>query len=314
MHPIVPLIFEYRELTKLLSTYIDAIPPLLDNTDRLHAQFLQTGTTTGRMGCQDPNLQNIPIKTELGRAIRTAFVAEKGFKLCALDYSQMELRIAAFLSGDENMIEIFRSGEDFHRSVASRVFRVSPEEVTPQMRNHAKTINFGIIYGMGVSSLKQSIGGTREEAQRFYDDYFKAFPKLAAYLDTVKTETAERGYTETFYGRRRYFEGIRSKIPFIRAAAERMAINAPIQGTEADVIKLAMIEIEKFVQKEGLTEVVYPTIQVHDELVYEIRADKAEEIAEDLKEIMQTVMKPEQTHGIVLVAEAHIGNNWGELK
>ncbi len=314
MHPMVPLIFEYRELTKLLSTYIDAIPPLLDAEDRLHAQFLQTGTTTGRMGCQDPNLQNIPIKTELGRAIRKAFVAGEGFKLCAFDYSQVELRIAAFMSGDENMIDIFRSGEDFHKSVAARVFGVIPEDVTPEMRRHAKTINFGIIYGMGVTALKQSLGTSREVAQKFYNDYFKAFPGLAKYLDNVKVETAKTGYTETFFGRRRYFEGIRSKFPFIKAAAERMAINAPIQGTGADIVKLAMIKIEEFTKKEKLEELVYPLMQVHDELVYEVRADRAEEIAEDIREIMQGVMTIEETRGIVLESSSVVGDNWGELK
>ena len=314
MHPIIAPIFEFRELTKLLSTYIDAIPPLLDWDDRLHAKFIQTGTTTGRMASQEPNLQNIPIKTELGRAIRTAFIAGKGFKLCAFDYSQIELRIAAFMSGDKNMIDIFRSGEDFHTSVASRVFKISPEKVTPEMRRHAKTINFGIIYGMGVSALKQGLGTSREEAQNFYNDYFKTFPELAAYLDGVKVETARRGYTETFFGRRRYFEGIKSKLPFIRAAAERMAINAPIQGTGADITKLALIKVEEFVKKEGLENDVFPIIQVHDELVYEIRTEKIAELTEDIKEIMQTVIKSEKIQGIVLESSAHIGDNWGELK
>jgi len=314
MHPIIAPIFEFRELTKLLSTYIDAIPPLLDWDDRLHAKFIQTGTTTGRMASQEPNLQNIPIKTELGRAIRTAFIAGKGFKLCAFDYSQIELRIAAFMSGDKNMIDIFRSGEDFHTSVASRVFRVTPEEVTPEMRRHAKTINFGIIYGMGVTALKQGLGTSREEAQTFYNDYFKTFPELAAYLDGVKAETARCGYTETYFGRRRYFEGIKSKLPFIRAAAERMAINAPIQGTGADITKLALIKVEKFIHKEGLENDVFPIIQVHDELVYEIRTEEIAKLTEDIKEIMQTVIKPEKIQGIVLESSAHIGDNWGELK
>ncbi len=314
MHPIIAPIFEFRELTKLLSTYIDAIPPLLDWDDRLHAKFIQTGTTTGRMASQEPNLQNIPIKTDLGRAIRTAFIAGKGFKLCAFDYSQIELRIAAFMSGDKNMIDIFRSGEDFHTSVASRVFKISPDKVTPEMRRHAKTINFGIIYGMGVSALKQGLGTSREEAQNFYNDYFKTFPELAAYLDGVKAETAQRGYTETYFGRRRYFEGIKSKLPFIRAAAERMAINAPIQGTGADITKLALIKVEDFVKKEGLENDVFPIIQVHDELVYEIRTEKIAELTKDIKEIMQTVIKPEKIQGIILESSAHIGDNWGELK
>jgi DNA polymerase I len=314
MHPIIPFIFEYREISKLLSTYIDAIPPLLDENDRLHTHFVQSGTTTGRMASIEPNLQNIPIKSELGKNIRYAFIPEKGFKLVSFDYSQMELRIAAFMSGDQKLIDIFKKGEDVHTAVAASVFKVSPKEVTPEMRRRAKVINFGIIYGMGVNALKQNLGSTREEAQHFLNDYFATFSTLAAYLDNVKAETARRGYTETFYGRRRYFEGIKSKVPFIRAAAERMAINAPIQGTEADVIKLAMIKIDQYIRAEKLEEVVYPLLQVHDELVCEIREDRAEEISREITGIMQTVMDPQETSGVILTAQASIGNNWGELK
>ncbi|MDE1975497.1 MAG: hypothetical protein KGI49_03255 [Patescibacteria group bacterium] len=319
MHPVVPLIFEYRELSKLLSTYIDAIPPLLDEHDRLHTHFIQSGTTTGRMASENPNLQNIPIHSEAGKKVRGAFVAERGFKLAAFDYSQMELRIAAFMSGDENMISIFLNGEDVHKAVAARVFGVSADDVTPEMRRRAKVINFGIIYGMGVLALKQNLGTTREEAQRFLDDYFRAFSGLAAYLDRVKVETARRGYTETFFGRRRYFEGIHSKIPYIRAAAERMAINAPIQGTEADVIKLAMIHVDGFVREEGLGDDVFPLLQIHDELVYEIRADGKEKMPVDkvtatIEDIMQSVVSREKTRGIVLEAKASVGDDWGELK
>ena len=191
-------------------------------------------------------MQNIPIKTELGRAIRGAFIAEKGFKLCAFDYSQIELRIAAFLSGDKKLVSIFKSGEDVHTSVAAEVFKVSVGKVTSEMRRQAKVINFGILFGMGVNALKQNLGSTREEAQKYLNDYFEAFSGLATYLDKVKSETARIGYTETFFGRRRYFEGIKSKLPFIRAAAERMAINAPIQGTEADIIKIAMSRIYEY--------------------------------------------------------------------
>jgi DNA polymerase-1 len=314
LHPIVPMIFEYRELTKLLSTYIDAIPPLLDKDNRLHSHLVSAGSTTGRMASINPNLQNIPIRSDLGRAIRGAFISEKGFKLCAFDYSQMELRIAAFLSGDEKMIEIFRKGEDVHASVASFVFKVPQDQVTAEMRRQAKAINFGMIYGMGVTSLQKSIGTTRAEAQKFYDDYFKTFSTLAHYLNEVKAETARRGYTETFYGRRRYFEGINSKIPFIKAAAERMAINAPIQGTEADVIKLAMIEIDRYIIENKLEEDVFALLQVHDELVYEIRDAVAEKVAGDITKIMESVMSPKDTKGVILKAEAAIGGNWGELK
>ncbi len=322
MHPIVPLIFEYRELAKLLSTYIDAIPPLLDDNDRLHAKFIQTGTTTGRMASQEPNLQNIPIKTELGRAIRGAFVAEKGFKLCAFDYSQIEIRIAAFLSGDEKLINIFKKGEDVHTSVASFVFKVPADQVTSDMRRQAKVINFGIMYGMGVTALKQNLGTTRDLAQKFLNDYFESFNGLAKYLDHVKAETARSGYTETFFGRRRYFEGIRSKIPFIRASAERMAINAPIQGTEADIIKIAMSQIYEYCKKAGLAGPagdgvggdVFPLVQVHDELVYEIKEDKIDQVVPEIKKIMENVMSLKDTKGIPLTANALIGNNWGELK
>ncbi len=313
-HPIIPLIFEHRELQKLLSTYIDAIPPLLDDKDRLHTDFIQSGTTTGRMASQTPNLQNIPIKTELGKAIRNAFIAEKGFKLCSFDYSQVELRIAAFLSGDEKLLEIFRKGEDVHTSVASFVFKVPRDEVTPAMRRQAKVINFGIIYGMGVMALKQNLDTTRDEAQKFLNSYFETFKTLADYLDNVKKETGERGYTTTFFGRRRSFEGINSKIPYIKAAAERMAINAPIQGTGADIVKLAMIKIDGYIRKNNLEKDVFPLLQVHDELVCEIRNEKAKDISSEIQKIMESVVDPKDIKGIVLKSSASVGDNWGELK
>ncbi len=314
LHPIIPMIFEYRELAKLLSTYIDAIPPQLDGNNRLHTHFIQTGSTTGRMASQNPNLQNIPIKSELGRAIRKAFIVEKGYKFVSLDYSQAELRIAAFLSGDPKLIEIFNKGEDVHTSVASLVFKVARSEVTSEMRRQAKVINFGIIYGMGVLALKQNLGTSREEAQNFYNEYFETFSVLASYLDGVKAETARRGYTETFFGRRRYFEGIKSKIPYIRAQAERMAINAPIQGTEADVIKIAMKKVDDYLKKEKLEEDVYPLLQVHDELVYEIKEEIAEKVSVEIQKIMESVIDSKETKGVELKAEAAIGGNWGELK
>lgn len=313
-HEIIPLIFEYRELSKLLGTYIDAIPPLLDDHDRLHTRYVQIGAATGRMASKDPNLQNIPIRTELGRAIRTAFVAEKGFVLAGLDYSQMELRIAAFMSGDEKMIDIFRKGEDVHRAVASYVFKVPQDRVDPEMRRRAKVINFGIIYGMGVLALKQNLGTSRDEAQKFYNDYFEQFSTLARYLDEVKAETARKGYTETFFGRRRYFEGIQSRIPYIKAQAERMAINAPIQGTEADVIKIAMVRVQEWIEREGLAKDVHPLLQVHDELIYEIRKDKAEKAVKEIEKIMESVIDPKDSKGVVLEAKGHIGADWGELK
>lgn len=315
-HPMIPLLFEYRELQKLLSTYIDTIPTLVDDNDRLHAHFLQAGSTTGRMASQGPGLQNIPVKTELGRAIRKAFIAEKGFVVCALDYSQIELRIAAFLSEDPKLIDIFTKGEDVHAAVASQVFEVPMDKVDKEMRRKAKVINFGILYGMGVTALRTNLGeGTdRAEAQKFYNEYFAKFSGLAQYLDKVKAEAKRNGYTETFFGRRRYFEGIDSKVPFIRAMAERMAINAPIQGTNADIVKIAMKRIDDYLTEKKYGDDAQLILQVHDELVYEIRESKAKEIAEEIKNIMETVVRPEDIHGIKLTANAAVGKNWGELK
>lgn len=313
-HEIAELVLEYRELAKLLGTYIDTIPTQVDEGHRLHADFLQAGTTTGRMASQNPNLQNIPNKSDLGREIRKSFIAESGFKLVSFDYSQIELRIAAFLSGDTKLIEIFKTGHDVHTAVASEVFGVDPAEVTKEMRAKAKVINFGVMYGMGVMALKQNLGTSKEDAQIFYDDYFKKFSGLAEYLEKVKHETAQKGYTETFFGRRRYFPDIRSKLPFMKAQAERMAINAPIQGTEADIIKLAMIEVDTFIQTKNLSEDVHLLLQVHDELVYEIAEHLVDSIAPEIKYIMQNVIDPKQTSGVVCIANSSVGDNWGEME
>jgi DNA polymerase-1 len=298
----------------MLSTYIDNIPLMVAPDGRLHAKFLQTGTTTGRMASQDPNLQNIPNKSGLGMEVRKAFRADQGNKLVAFDYSQMEIRIAAFLSGDEKLLEIFRKREDVHTAVASEVFDVPFDKVDKEMRRRAKVINFGIMYGMGVSALKVSLGTDRKEAQKFYDDYFTKFNGLAKYLDSVKADTVRSGYTETLFGRRRYFDGIKSKIPFIRAMAERMAINAPIQGTGADIVKLAMIKVEEYLKKENLLGKVNLLLQVHDELVFEMPEDLVSKIAPKIEEIMQNVVDIEKTKGVVCEVEYKVGDNWGEMK
>jgi len=313
-HPVISLILEHRELSKLLSTYIDTIPTLLDANSRLHSTFVQTGTTTGRIASIDPNLQNIPIKTELGRNIRKAFIVNEGYVLGAFDYSQIELRIAAMLSGDEKLIEIFKNGEDVHKSVASRVFGIPFDEVDKEMRRKAKAINFGILYGMGVNALKENTGGTRAEAQEFYDHYFQTFIKLAKYLDGVKASAARLGYTTTMYGRRRYFEGFKSSLPFIRASAERMAINAPIQGTQADIVKIAMAKIDEYLKKEKLDDKVFLLLQIHDELVYEMEEGVAEDVAKKIKKIMEGVMDDMETLGVPVVANASLGKSWGELE
>ena len=312
-HPIIPKILEYREFSKLLGTYIDAISPLLDKNDRLHTTLLQAGTTTGRMSSHNPNIQNIPMRSELGKNIRKAFIAEAGFKIVSFDYSQIELRIAAFLSQDEKLMAIFKSGEDVHRAVAAQVFKVSESDVTSEMRSKAKTINFGILFGMGVTALQTQLKCTRAEAQQFYNDYFATFTGLAQYLDNVKSEAGRNAYTTTYFGRRRYFEGLKSKIPYVRAMAERMAINAPIQGTEADIIKLAMVNIYKWIEKEKLEEDVRMLLQVHDELVFEIKESKVKSVVPKIKEIMEGVDIPEDRDKIVAVANAEVGENWLEM-
>lgn len=313
-YPIARYVLQYRELAKLLGTYIDTIPQMVDAKGRLHATFLQNGASTGRMASANPNLQNIPNKTDIGREIRTAFVAEKGSVLMAFDYSQIELRIAAFLSGDQKLIEIFKNGQDVHTEVAARVFGVPAHEVTKTMRSHAKTINFGVMYGMGVNALRANMGVGKEEAQEFLDGYFNTFSGLAEYLERVKRETAQKGYTETFFGRRRYFPEIHSKLPFMKAQAERMAINAPIQGTEADVIKLAMIQVREYLRKEKLDTKVHLLLQVHDELVYEVEEGVVEQIAPEIRRIMENVIDPKKTSGVVCVANASVGDNWAEMK
>ncbi len=314
LHPVIDHILKYRVLQKLLSTYIDPLPTLLAEDGRLHTTFLQTGTTTGRMSSNNPNIQNIPIKTEAGKKIRDAFVAEKGFKLVKFDYSQIELRIAALLSGDEKLIDIFKSGGDIHQAVASEVFKVPREEVDKEMRRKAKVINFGILYGMGVNALKKNLDSTRDEAQFFYDEYFKNFSGLASYLESVKASALKLGYTETFFGRRRYFPNIKSKLPFIRAANERMAINAPIQGTSADIIKIAMVRIHEYIEKAGLSKEVFLLLQVHDELVFEIREDAIKKVTPELERIMQEVLGPKEMKGIPLVVNGEIGDNWGQTE
>lgn len=313
-HPIAGYVLQYRELAKLLGTYIDTIPQMVDAKGRLHATFLQNGASTGRMASANPNLQNIPNKTDIGREIRTAFVAEKGSVLMAFDYSQIELRIAAFLSGDQKLIEIFKNGQDVHTEVAARVFGVPANEVTKTMRSHAKTINFGVMYGMGVNALRANMGVGKEEAQEFLDGYFNTFSGLAEYLERVKRETAQKGYTETFFGRRRYFPEIHSKLPFMKAQAERMAINAPIQGTEADVIKLAMIQVREYLRKEKLDTKVHLLLQVHDELVYEVEEGVVEQIAPEIRRIMESVIDPKKTEGVICVANASVGASWANME
>ena len=311
---IVNDILKYRELQKLLSTYIDNIPDMVSSDGRLHANFIQTGTTTGRLSSNDPNLQNIPTKTELGNEIRKAFIVEKGFKLLSFDYSQIELRIVAILSGDKNLIQIFKEGGDIHSAVASKVFNVLSKDVTSEMRRKAKVINFGILYGMGVNSLKKNLGTSKEEAETYLNNYFETFSGVAEYLENIKKEVFKKGFTETLFRRRRYFEEVKSRFPHIRASVERMAINAPIQGTSADVIKIATIKIEEFLKKEKIENECSLLLQIHDELVYEVKEGLVNKVYPEIKKIMENVLTDKESLGVKIVADASVGDNWGEMK
>ncbi len=312
-HPVIADILEYRELKKLLSTYIENLPPLLDSDNRLHAEFIQTGTTTGRMASQSPNLQNIPLHSERGRAIRHAFVAPSNFALVALDYSQIELRLAAILSGDKKLCDIFKSGRDVHREVAAQVFRVVPDAVDTEMRRRAKVINFGILYGMGVNALRAQLGSTTAEAHQYLDDYFSTFKTLSNYLETTKGFARKHGYTETLFGRRRQFPEMKSSLPYVRAQAERMAVNAPIQGTQADIIKLAMVRVDDMLKKEHADTDAYLLLQVHDELVYEIRTERVAELGAKIKELMESVLPLEKTRGMPIITVMKSGPDWGTM-
>ena len=314
---IIKEIMAYRELQKLLSTYIDVIPKMAGEDGRLHAKFIQNGSTTGSFSSQDPNLQNLPIKTELGKKIRNGFVAQKGHKLTAFDYSQIELRAAAMLSGDKKMTQVFRERKDIHAGVASFVFGVPIEKVDSEMRRQAKVINFGIIYGMGVSALRKNLGGTREEAQKFYDNYFTQFSGVRDYLEGVKVFAGEHSYTETLFGRRRYFPNINSRIPFLKNMAERTATNAPIQGTAADIIKLAIRYAEEDLEKAGLLGKVHLVLQIHDELVYEVEEKVLPEADKIIKEAMEGVLLRSYLRyktDVPLLVHSGSGDNLGEVK
>ena len=309
-HPIIPLLLRYRELQKLVSTYADTLPLQVSEDGRIRTTFLQTGTTTGRMGSRDPNLQNIPVRTKESIAIRRAFVADKGYTMVGIDYSQIELRIAAIMSHDEKLIDIFNRGEDVHTGVAVRVFGVDPSEVTSEMRRKAKVINFGILYGMGVNALRANLGGdtSREEAQQFLNAYFNTFTRLAEYLEETKQYARDNGYTETLFGRRRHFPGISSNAPFIRAQAERMAINAPIQGTAADVMRIAMNEVYGYLKDSQKLGDIRMLLQVHDELVFEIAEKEVDSAMSAIQAHMTDVVKLK----IPLQVSIGVGKNWDE--
>jgi DNA polymerase-1 len=315
-HPIIDDILSYRELSKLLGTYVEKMPDLVHADGRLHAHFLQAGSATGRMASENPGVQNIPIKSEYGRRIREGFTSQDGNVLVSIDYSQIELRVAAGLSGDQNLVKVFKDGGDVHAAVAAQVFKVPPEHVDREMRRRAKVINFGILYGMGVNALRQNLGHgvTRDEASKFLNDYFENFSTLHSWIERVKEGAAHNGYTETLFGRRRYFPGFKSPLMQLRAQAERMAMNAPIQGTQADIIKLAMVQADDLIEKKKWRDKVWLVMQVHDELVYEIHKDISEDAAREIKKVMEDAVSSSRLSGVPIIAEAKIGKHWGEMK
>ncbi|MDP3901308.1 MAG: DNA polymerase [bacterium] len=302
-HPIVEEILWHREIQKLYSTYILPLPEKADGNGRVHTHFDQLGTATGRISSSDPNLQNIPVQTEWGKRIRRGFIAERGYRLVSFDYSQMELRIAAHVAQDTKMLEFFAKGADIHTMTASEVFQIPPEKITKDMRFRAKALNFGVLYGMGARGFAHSAKIPMQEAQDFIDDYFLRFPGIQRYIEKMKAKVEKDGYTETLLGRRRYLPDIHSSAPQLRAAAERMAVNHPLQGTAADVTKTAMVDIARTMPSERML------LQIHDELLFEIPAKEVEAKSAAIQKIME-----KDPLGIKLVVEAKAGKNWIDME
>ena len=305
LHPIIPKIIEYREAAKLLSTYIIPIPELADKNSRIHTTFTQNVTATGRLSSKDPNLQNIPVRTEEGKRIRAGFIAPEGKVLVSADYSQFELRLAAALSNDQNLINDFNNDIDIHTKTASEAFNIPFDQVTKDQRRAAKVINFGILYGMSVKGLAEAANMPIYEAKQFIDNYFKLRAPIKQKLESILKQAREEGYVETFYGRRRPTPDVKSPNFVIRQAAERAAANMPIQGTEADLMKRAMVNVD-----QALPKTAHLVMQVHDSLIVECEAKEAETVAKILKEKMENVA-PELP--VKLAVEVTIGKNWGEL-
>jgi len=309
-HVVVDLLLEYRELSKLKSTYLDALPQQINPRDnRVHTSFNQTGSVTGRLASSDPNLQNIPTRTETGRQVRLGFIAAPGHRLLSVDYSQIELRIVAHMSGDEAMLKAFRDGQDIHATTAAAIYDLPLEQVTKEQRRHAKAINFGLIYGMSAFGLSRSTDLTLGEAENFVRDYFEHFPGVKKYLDNIRVLAARQGYVETMLGRRRYFPNLANPVnQMMRNREEREAINAPIQGTAADIMKIAMIRVQQALDEHGTR--ARMILQVHDELVLEVPEDEIMSIARLVGEVMESAYKLD----IPLLTEARSGVNWGSMQ
>lgn len=309
-HPVVDMILEYRELAKLKSTYVDALPQQVNpRTGRVHTSYNQTGSVTGRLASSDPNLQNIPTRTETGRLVRNAFIAAPGYGLLSVDYSQIELRIVAHMAQDEAMLSAFRAGQDIHAATAAAIYGVPLEKVSKEQRRHAKAINFGLIYGMSAFGLHRTTDLTLAEAENFVKAYFQQFPGVKAFLDGLRRQASRQGYVETLLGRRRYFPNLKSNAnPALRAREEREAINAPVQGTAADIMKLAMVRLPPALKESGLEARLL--LQVHDELVLEVPENQRDETVQ----VVRNVMENAYPLSIPLVTEARWGKNWGSLE
>jgi DNA polymerase-1 len=307
-HPIIQDILDYREVTKLKSTYVDALPETVNpRTGRVHTTFHQLMAATGRMASSDPNLQNIPIRTEQGREIRKAFVPEReGWVLLSADYSQIELRIMASLSGDEAMVEAFQRGLDIHQATAARVYGVPLAETTPDMRRTAKMVNFGIIYGISAFGLAQRLSIPRQDAGKIIDQYFNQYPGVREYIEREAQDARTRGYVSTLTGRRRYLRDINSANQTIRSATERVAINAPIQGTAADMIKIAMVKVHAALREGGFE--TRMLLQVHDELLFEVPQGEVDRV----KPIIVKCMKEALPLRVPVLVETGTGKNWLE--
>ncbi|OEE89271.1 DNA polymerase I [Vibrio crassostreae] len=307
-YPLPKLIIEYRGLAKLKSTYTDKLPKMINaETGRVHTSYHQAVTATGRLSSTDPNLQNIPIRNEEGRRIRQAFVAQHGWKILAVDYSQIELRIMAHLSGDKALLEAFQQGKDIHAATAAEIIGVDIEQVTTEQRRRAKAVNFGLIYGMSAFGLAKQLGIPRGEAQHYMDTYFERYPGVMQYMEDTRSAASEQGFVETIYGRRLHLPEIQSRNGMRRKAAERAAINAPMQGTAADIIKKAMLLVDEWIQAEGDGRVKL-LMQVHDELVFEVQESALAEIESKVQELMESAAELE----VPLVAEAGHGDNWDQ--
>ncbi len=305
-YPLPKVILENRGLSKLKSTYTDKLPLMVSTkTGRVHTSYHQAVAATGRLSSTDPNLQNIPIRSEEGRKIRLAFIASPGYKIVAADYSQIELRIMAHLSDDPGLLEAFSTGKDVHQATAAEIFAVELAQVTSDQRRSAKAINFGLIYGMSAFGLAKQLGIARNQAQQYMDKYFERYPRIHSYMEETRQKATEQGYVETLFGRRLYLPEIKSKNAMRRKGAERAAINAPMQGTAADIIKKAMLAVDSWISEQN-DERIKMTMQVHDELIFEIHQDIVEQVTKQLVEIMNGAV----TLNVPLIAEAGIGDNW----